>query len=134
MSSNIMRRAINLIENVEAVQTFYHGTSKEKYQKIKVHGLDPNESQSYHNEEDPTTYDDDYEFEPNDGPHLTHFIYLAQSRATAQDYMDHHSDGIMLKITVPQSFADKFIYNRGEFIRSSIIIPPEYISIDHSFA
>lgn len=116
---------------LKSTLVFYHGTSKEKSEQILRLGLDPQQSQSSHNEV-ADNYDD-HVYESNDRPDLTQFVYLARSRHTAQEYADHHRGNVILKIKVSKRFASQFIYDRGEFIRSPVVIPPNYIKVDNSF-
>jgi hypothetical protein len=110
-------------DDMDIGNVFYHGTSRAKLPDIMKNGLDPAKSQ----------WADDEEENFPDEPGGHYFVYLAISPSTSQSYVDDYVDepegGVMLKITLPPSFIEQLVLDRGEYIRCPVVIPPEYIEI-----
>ena len=98
---------------------YYHGADPNDLVEIMEFGLDPAKSQS--------AEDEKRNYPKSKGTH--YFVYLACGISTAEDFTPDNAAGVILRITPPRSLSRKFNYRRGEFVRSPVIIPPEYIEI-----
>ena len=96
------------------MKTYYHGTEAKNLPSILEHGLDPRFSQR---DDEPKPY-----------------IFLstlrgAEAFAPGGDVCTSTEKGVILAVTVPRDVSKHFCYNRGEFVRTPIVIPPKYIAI-----
>ena len=112
----MMKKPKGIGPDEEIPRIFYHGTTEDKAEAILEEGLLPQLSQR-----------DDEE---------TDFIFLAESPKTAKmfapggDYWRGGDiKGVILKIQPPMKLILKFRFDLGEFVRSPVEIPPEYIEI-----
>lgn len=108
------------------VKTWYHGTAAENVASIMKDGLDPSK----------TAYEDDEKANfPWRKYHkfvfLTHDPKEAASFSPGGDSWDKQDkrDSVILAITLPSDIQKKLVYDRGEFVRCPVIIPPQYIKV-----
>lgn len=106
--------------------TYYHGTTTRAYEDhIQHEGLDPNH----------TNWEDDEASAYDDLPGPHRFIYLGLSAKTAADFgsADYNKGGetsfVILRVRPTPDIESKFIFDRGEYIRSPVLIPAHCISL-----
>jgi hypothetical protein len=106
--------------------TYYHGTTLAVWQDhIQHEGLDPIHSAWEDDEKD--------NFPDIEGPH--HFIYMSGPSYAEEWARDTRGEEpcVVLRIRPTPEIERQFIFDRGEFIRSPVKIPPQCISVYRTY-